>query len=103
MEVIDNEERFWSQKDRAPGVMLMLMRPTCPYCKRAMPAAQELASKYTRVTCLAADIEKIPNLLAVFGANGVPTFIFMQSGEEVSRVVGADMQTVENTLDQLSK
>lgn len=66
----------------------------CGPCRTMMPIAESLASDATgEVAFVKVDIDSAPELAAGFGVRGVPTFIRLENGRDVDRLVGMASRT----------
>ncbi|NLV53379.1 MAG: thioredoxin family protein [Bacteroidales bacterium] len=64
----------------------------CGYCKQIDPYMKALAKKYKgKVQFYKVDADACPELLEIYGINGLPT-IFFCSGENIQMTSGADSQ-----------
>ena len=61
----------------------------CPPCKAAAPVVEELAQRHAcRLKVVVIDGDKAPDLAAMLGVRGFPTFLGMLDGEIVARQAG---------------
>ena len=62
----------------------------CGPCIMLEPILEEVSKKYEgRVTIGKLNIEENPQTLQKMGVRNIPTLVFMKSGQEVDRIVGA--------------
>ncbi|MCD8303010.1 MAG: thioredoxin [Prevotellaceae bacterium] len=76
----------------------------CGPCRRMTPIIEELAEQYAgRVNIGKCNVDESQSLAAQFGVMSIPTVVFFNaSGEEVSRIVGAQSKArVEEEIKQL--
>jgi len=78
----------------------------CGPCRAIAPVIDKLADEFDgKYKVVKLDIDESPSLAQEYQVRGVPTFIFMENGEEISRHVGAGMTEVqfrEKLLDTFS-
>eukprot|EP00028_Trichosphaerium_sp_Am-I-7-wt_P014668 CAMPEP_0168509064 /NCGR_PEP_ID=MMETSP0405-20121227/532_1 /TAXON_ID=498012 /ORGANISM="Trichosphaerium sp, Strain Am-I-7 wt" /LENGTH=105 /DNA_ID=CAMNT_0008526409 /DNA_START=1085 /DNA_END=1402 /DNA_ORIENTATION=+ len=75
----------------------------CGPCKKIAPVYEELATKNPDVKFLHVDIDELGKLEAVKKVRGVPTFVFLNNGEQVSTFSGANSKKLEDSLNDLKK
>jgi len=77
--------------------------PWCGPCMSMAPIIDELAQEYEgRVIFGKLNTDENPITTERFGIMGIPTFVFLQGGQEVERIVGAvPKQEIRNMLDSL--
>ncbi len=70
-------------------VLVEFFAPWCPHCRRMAPLLEELERDYRgRVRLVQVNAEAAPNLVVRFGLRGVPTFVVLDGGKEISRLIG---------------
>jgi thioredoxin 1 len=77
--------------------------PWCGPCLAMAPIIEELAQEYAgRAIFGKLNTDENPATTERFGIMGIPTFLFLQGGSEVERIVGAvPKQEIRNLLDRL--
>ncbi|XP_071731197.1 thioredoxin O2, mitochondrial-like [Rutidosis leptorrhynchoides] len=77
----------------------------CGPCRFISPLIGELSEKYTNVTTYKIDIdqEDLRGALEKLDIAAVPTLHFFQEGKKVSEIVGADIQKLKTTMENLYK
>ena len=77
--------------------------PWCGPCMMMAPIIEELAQEYAgRVIFGKLNTDENPATTERFGIMGIPTFLFLQGGSEVERIVGAvPKQEIRNVLDRI--
>jgi thioredoxin 1 len=77
--------------------------PWCGPCMTMAPIIEDLAEEYAgRVIFGKLNTDENPLTTERFGIMGIPTFLFLQGGQEVERIVGAvPKQEIKNVLDNL--
>lgn len=62
---------------------------SCPPCRKLAPTIEKLAKQYEgRAVVAKVNVEKLPQLAARYGIQGIPAVLFFKSGQEVQRLVG---------------
>ena len=75
-------------------VMLDFLAPWCGPCKMIAPILDDLATQYSgKVTIAKVNTDENSDLAMKYGIQGIPTMLFINQGEEVDRVVGANTAT----------
>ena len=65
----------------------------CAPCKVIAPVIDELANDYAgRVNIAKVKVEEAPETAASYGVRGVPTVVFIENGEEKTRMMGAALK-----------
>ncbi|XP_059287129.1 thioredoxin O1, mitochondrial-like isoform X2 [Lycium ferocissimum] len=69
------------------------------------PVIGQLSEKYPHVTTYKVDIDKegLGNALSKLDIHSVPTLHFFQNGKKTSEVIGADVQRLKDTMEELYK
>jgi len=70
-------------------VLIDVSADWCPPCKAAAPIVHELAARHAgRLKVVMVDGNESPDLVAMLGVRGFPTFIAMRGGEVIARQAG---------------
>ncbi|KAK9238279.1 PITH domain-containing protein [Lipomyces kononenkoae] len=70
----------------------------CGPCKTIAPHFEKFPAKYPNVAFASVDIDQNKDIASQYEITAVPTFLFLNKGEEVARVRGANLQQLEKTL-----
>ncbi|KAL8113436.1 thioredoxin O2, mitochondrial [Apium graveolens] len=107
--LVESEEQFTSSlskvKDNSQPAIYYFTAVWCPPCKLLSPLIGQLSEKYPHVTTYKIDIDhkELENVLRDLDINSVPTLHFFHKGEKASEVVGADLQRIKDTMENLYK
>jgi thioredoxin 1 len=97
------DDGFDLQVERYDLMVVDCWAPWCGPCMSMAPIIEELAQEYAgRVIFGKLNTDENPATTERFGIMGIPTFLFLQGGQEVNRIVGAvPKQEIRNVLDGL--
>lgn len=60
----------------------------CHPCKKTRPIVEELNREQTIAGFQIIDVDTVPELVRIFKIQSVPTFILLDNGIEINRIVG---------------
>jgi len=97
------DEGFDPVVERYDLMVVDCWAPWCAPCIVMAPVIEELAQEYAgRVIFGKLNTDENPATTERFGIMGIPTFLFLQGGSEVERIVGAvPKQEIRNVLDRI--
>jgi len=75
----------------------------CGPCKKIAPAFIELANKYSDIIFLKVDVDEAEKIAEAFNVSSLPTFLFLNNGNEYKQVVGADINELTNAIENFMK
>ncbi|KAL3997862.1 Thioredoxin family protein [Acanthocheilonema viteae] len=75
----------------------------CGPCRMISPHIERLSEKYLQVVFIKVNVEICPQTSTQFGINAMPTFVFLYSGREVDRMMGANVEVLETKIVQQLK
>ncbi|KAI3669076.1 hypothetical protein L6452_40297 [Arctium lappa] len=106
---VESEDQFNSllrkiQDESLPAVFYFTA-VWCGPCRFISPLIGELSEKYSNVTTYKIDIDQegLRGALEKLNIAAVPTLHFFQGGKKVSEIVGADIQRLKTTMEDLYK
>jgi thioredoxin 2 len=71
-------------------IVVDLWAPWCGPCRVVSPLLEQLAQELAgRIRLVKVNVDQAPAVQARFGVQGIPTFVLLRDGREVSRLVGA--------------
>uniref|UniRef100_A0A0E0HXQ6 Thioredoxin domain-containing protein n=1 Tax=Oryza nivara TaxID=4536 RepID=A0A0E0HXQ6_ORYNI len=73
----------------------------CGPCKMMEPVFKEMAGRFTDVAFLKVDVDELAEVARTWRVEAMPTFVLARGGEEVGRIVGADKDELEKTINTL--
>lgn len=76
---------------------------SCPPCRKLAPTIEQLARQYEgRAMISKVNVDRLPQLAARYGIQGIPAVLFFKNGQEVQRVIGLHpQQAYVGALDTL--
>ncbi|CAL9112546.1 unnamed protein product [Musa acuminata var. zebrina] len=77
----------------------------CGPCRAIAPVIEQLSQEFPHVTTYKIDIDQegLGSILSNLHIYSVPTFHFFHDGQKATEVVGADVQRLKNTMENLYK
>nr|XP_043618447.1 thioredoxin O2, mitochondrial-like [Erigeron canadensis] len=106
---VESEDQFNSLlrkvQDESLPAIFYFTAVWCGPCRFISPLIGELSEKYTKVTTYKIDIDQegLRGALEKLNIAAVPTLHFFQGGKKVSEIVGADIQKLKTTMEDLYK
>ncbi|MFK7822485.1 MAG: thioredoxin family protein [Planctomycetaceae bacterium] len=72
----------------------------CGPCQKLKPTLHEMAKEFEgKVQFVEVDVDKSKDLATEFEIEAMPTLIVMKDGKEASRVVGADVSAIRQSIE----
>ncbi|KAI2793696.1 Thioredoxin [Penicillium oxalicum] len=96
---IDNEVIFKALVSSGP-VLVDFYATWCGPCKAVAPKIGEFSGKYENVRFLQVDVDQMRSTAQQFNITAMPTFVMMKDGQEVHRVRGADLKSIDDWLQK---
>ena len=94
------------KSDESPSnkTVLMISAEWCPYCRKAKPHFQKLASQYssdmkTRII----DVNENPEEAKRYRAQTIPTFVFLKEGRVVKTHADSDPENLRSEFERHSR
>ncbi|KAK4368273.1 hypothetical protein RND71_012065 [Anisodus tanguticus] len=106
---IESEEQFNNSlrkvQDESLPAIFYFTAVWCGPCRLLSPVIGQLSEKFPHVTTYKVDIDKegLGNALSKLNIHSVPTLHFYQNGKKTSEVIGADVQRLKDTMEELYK
>lgn len=86
-------------KDASTQLIIIDMYATwCGPCKMIAPKIEQLSNKYLNAIFVKVNVDEAEEISNHFNISSMPTFIFIKNYEEVDRVIGANIQKIEEVL-----
>ncbi|XP_010441109.1 PREDICTED: thioredoxin H2-like [Camelina sativa] len=73
----------------------------CGPCRMIEPTIHAMADKFTDVDFVNLDVDELPDVAKEFNVTGMPTFVLIQKGKEVERIIGAKKDELESKVSKL--
>nr|ADN96593.1 thioredoxin h [Vitis vinifera] len=70
----------------------------CGPCRFITPFLVELAKKIPTVTFLKVDVDELKSVATDWAVEAMPTFMFLKQGKIVDKVVGANKDSLQQTI-----
>lgn len=59
-----------------------------------------MSEEYTDVVFMKVDVDENPETAAKYSVSAMPTFLFIKSGEVIDRVMGANVQRLQELIQE---
>jgi len=80
-------------------VLVDFYSTSCPPCRKLAPTIEKLAKQYEgRAVISKVNVDKLPQLAARYGIQGIPAVLFFKNGQEVQRLVGLRPQEAYTSI-----
>ena len=75
----------------------------CGPCARVTPIIDELAEKFENIVFLKVNVDEADEIAAGFEISSLPTFVYLNLGNIVNRIEGANLQEVLRSIERLDQ
>ncbi|KDP24585.1 hypothetical protein JCGZ_26541 [Jatropha curcas] len=105
--LIKSEEQFNNSlkdvQDKSLPAIFYFTAKWCGPCKFISPILAEQSEKYPNVTTFKIDIDQegLESLLSRLSIISVPTLHFFENGKKAAEIVGADVERLKDTMEEL--
>jgi thioredoxin 1 len=72
----------------------------CPPCKALSPVFERIAQKHAGALFIKVDVDLFESVATQFKVTSMPTIVFVKNFVEVDRVVGANIQKIEELINK---
>lgn len=92
-------------KDKSTPIVIDCYADWCQPCRYSSPQFETLSKKYlNKARFVKVNIDEQPAISKAFRVTGVPSFFILEGKKVIRKVVGADLNKLENLLKkELSK
>ena len=98
---IEHLQYLFDNANNLSQLIVMDMYGTwCPPCKALAPVFDRLAQKYTDAIFIKVDVDLFENVATQFQVTSMPTIVFVKNFIELDRVVGANIQKIEELINK---
>jgi thioredoxin-like negative regulator of GroEL len=89
------------------AVMVVMMVMVCAVrmvqCKMIAPEVERLSEEHSDLVFLKVDVDDAADSARNAGVQSMPTFMFVKSGELISKFSGANVNQLKDSIEQLKK
>ena len=75
----------------------------CNPCARVSPIIDELAEKFENITFLKVNVDEADEIAAGFEISSLPTFVYLNLGNIVQRIEGANLADILTSIEKLDQ
>jgi thioredoxin 1 len=75
----------------------------CGPCARVTPIIDELAEKFENITFLKVNVDEADEIAAGFEISSLPTFVYLNLGNIVQRIEGANLADILTSIEKLDQ
>ncbi|KAH7443242.1 hypothetical protein KP509_02G027000 [Ceratopteris richardii] len=105
--VIDSKNAFENKlgegKSSNKVVVVDFTATWCGPCRMIAPFYEELSEKYSNLIFLKVDVDQLSDISAAYEVRAMPTFMFIENGAVVEKIVGADRTKLEAMVKHYSE
>ena len=95
---VNSQAAFEAAFDSSRKQLLYFTAGWCGPCQRVAPQVEALSDDPAAPAILKIDLDSCQEAAEKFSIRAVPTFVLVESGQEKSRVEGADVEKVKKLL-----
>lgn len=92
------DEKISETKKEGKRVVVNFSASWCGPCRMIIPLYAELSLKYPQLVFLAVDVDDLPDLSSSWDVHATPTFFFLQDGNQIDKLVGANKPELEKKV-----
>jgi len=70
----------------------------CGPCRLMAPIFTELSKKFSNLIFLKVDVDEVQDVTAKWEVRAMPTFIFIQNGKQIDKIIGANKDELERKV-----
>lgn len=100
MEALDTTALSADDPNKKPLMVIDCFATWCPPCKAIAPKYEEFSKQYTQAVFYKVNVDDVEQVAMELGVKAMPTFVFFQDGTKVAEVVGANVQKIQETIEQ---
>jgi thioredoxin 2 len=87
--VVLTDATFSSRSSAERSMVVDFWAPWCGPCRTIAPVIESLAASRSDIVFAKVNVDENPRTAALFAIQGIPTLVFLASGREKGRLVGA--------------
>ncbi|KAK6928280.1 Thioredoxin domain [Dillenia turbinata] len=93
------KQHLHSSKDTSKLMVIDFFASWCGPCRYMEPILKGFSVKFTDVDFVQLDVDELSDVAQEFGVQAMPTFVLMQGGNEIDRMVGAKKDELERKIE----
>jgi len=98
--VLDTKDEFDKYITNGTGVVVLdAFAEWCGPCKMISPHIKTMSEKTDKVKFYKFDVDALPAVAQELNIRAMPTFIVYKDGEEIQKVVGANIKAIETAIE----
>lgn len=85
---LSDKNEVLSLISNSPRLLLDFHATWCGPCKMLTPLVEQLAEEHPEIEVIAVDVDKSPELAALYEVFSVPTLVYFENGEKIRQQAG---------------
>ncbi|KAJ2077196.1 hypothetical protein H4R24_005269, partial [Coemansia sp. RSA 988] len=99
---VPNKNEYQKLLEKGGKVVVDFNASWCSACKTMRPVFNKLSKEHDDIVFLSVDVEQASDIASDEHISSMPTFKFIENGQVVDEVVGANKHNLESTMDSFT-
>lgn len=105
--IISNQQKWEEKNSEAKKeckiIVANFSASWCGPCRMIAPLYTDLSLKYPQLVFLTVDVDEMTDLSSSLDIHATPTFFFLQDGQQIDKLVGANKPELEKKIAALAE